>query len=87
MKTATGFEYEIDKKAINNMELIDAIAELEENPENVVALSKVTTMLLGKETKKRLYEHVRNADGIVTIDAAMTEIVDIFNGGDADLKK
>ena len=87
MKTATGFEYEIDKKAINNMELIDAIAELEENPENVVASSKVITMLLGKETKKRLYEHVRNADGIVTIDAAMTEIADIFNGGDADLKK
>ena len=61
--------------------------KLEENPENVVASSRVITMLLGKETKKRLYEHVRNADGIVTIDAVMTEIADIFNGGDADLKK
>ena len=87
MKTATGFEYEINKKALNNMELIDALAEIEDNPENLTASVKVITLLLGKEGKKRLYNHVREADGCVPIEKVMAEVTDIFNGGSDDLKK
>ena len=75
MKTASGFEFEIEDGVLDNMELLDAIAELEENP---LKLTKVVKLLLGEETKERLYDHVRNDKGRVPADALSTEVADIF---------
>lgn len=75
MKTASGFEFEIEDGVLDNMELLDAIAELEENP---LKLTKVVKLLLGEETKERLYDHVRNDKGRVPAEALSTEVVDIF---------
>lgn len=75
MKTASGFEFEIEDGVLDNMELLDAIAELEENP---LKLTKVVKLLLGEKTKERLYDHVRNEKGRVPADALSTEVADIF---------
>ena len=75
MKTASGFEFEIEDGVLDNMELLDAIAELEENP---LKLTKVVKLLLGEETKDRLYDHVRNEKGRVPAEALSTEVADIF---------
>lgn len=75
MKTASGFEFEIEDGVLDNMELLDAIAELEENP---LKLTKVVKLLLGEETKERLYDHVRNDKGRVPAEALSTEVADIF---------
>ncbi len=75
MKTASGFEFEIEDGVLDNMELLDAIAELEENP---LKLTKVVKLLLGEETKERLYDHVRNEKGRVPAEALSTEVADIF---------
>lgn len=75
MKTASGFEFEIEDGVLDNMELLDAIAELEENP---LKLTKVVKLLLGDETKERLYDHVRNEKGRVPAEALSTEVADIF---------
>lgn len=78
MKTATGFEYEVDAKALNNMELLDAFADLQMDETNVAALVSIITLLLGKEAKKRLYDHVRDEDGRVPVDKVSAEMVEIF---------
>ena len=76
-KTDTGFDFEIDDKALDNMELLDAIAEVDAD-ENPLAISRVISLLLGKEQKKMLYEHCRADDGRVPIDALVKEVANIF---------
>lgn len=80
--TKTGFKYEIGEDVLNNYELVEAIAGIDDNP---LLLTKVLDMLLGDRVK-RLKEHVRNDDGVVTINALMLEVQDIFSGG-AQIKK
>lgn len=74
--TSSGFEFEIDDAVINDMELIDAIADsMDDNP---LAFSKVCAKLLGSEQRKKLYDHVRE-NGRVPLEKISTEITDIFN--------
>ena len=74
-KTESGFEFEIEERALDNYELMEVIAEADENP---MLVPKILTMLLG-EDKKRLIEHVREDDGIVPADKMMEELSDIFS--------
>lgn len=77
MKTGSGFEFEIAETTLNNMELVDALAEADEG--NHLAISRVCTLLLGKEQKKKLYDHVRLEDGSVPIDAVTNILVEIIS--------
>lgn len=73
--TSSGFEFEIDDAVIDDMELIDAIADsMDDNP---LAFSKVCAKLLGSEQRKKLYDHVRE-NGRVPLEKISTEITDIF---------
>lgn len=74
-KTKSGFEYSIDSNVMDNMELLDAVAEIDGNP---LALSKVLKMVLGDEQRKALYDHLRQEDGRVPVKAVSEEITDIF---------
>lgn len=73
--TSSGFETEIKETTLDNMEFVDALAELNENE---LAISKVIVMLLGKENKKRLYDHIRRDDGTVPVEKATAEISEIL---------
>ncbi len=75
--TTSGFAYEVPESALDNMELVDAISESEQNP---VALSTILQLLLGQEQKKRLYDHLRTETGTVPVEAVSTAIADIFSG-------
>lgn len=81
--TKSGFEFEIDEVRLNDMEFLDALAETQED---VLAFSKVNTMLLGTEQKKRLYDHLRDDNGHVPIEAMKEAIEDIFKSSGEDLK-
>lgn len=76
-KTSTGFVYKINENALNNFELLDLFAEVDENP---LLLPKVLSKLLGEETKKALYDHVRLEDGTVPVDKVSNELMEIING-------
>lgn len=80
-KTTSGFEYEIPKKRLKNFELVEAIAEEETDPTAVV---KIVNLLLG-DAAKSLKEHVRDAEGIVDVEAIGVEIKEIFES-QKDLK-
>ena len=75
-KTTSGFEFEVDEKRLDDMELVEAIAESDTNP---IAIMRVIKLLLGDEQKQRLYDHLRTDDGRVPIKAATTAVVEIFN--------
>ena len=79
-KTSAGFVYEVDPVVLDDMELVEDLAEVDENP---LKLPKVITTVLGKEQKKAFYDFYRK-DGRVsigTISAAFVEILSTSNQG------
>lgn len=72
--TSTGFQFEIDKKRLNNYELVEALGELDTNP---LVLPKVVRLILGSQAED-LKNHVRDEDGLVSVDAMSQEIKEIF---------
>lgn len=82
--TESGLKLDIDENIFDDMELIDALAELKENP---IAISTVVKMMFGAEGKKQLYEHCRNEKGRVETARVNDEIADIFRKMTEKLKK
>ena len=76
-KTKTSFEYEIDKKILNDYELLEEIDNIGKNPLIIIKLLK---RLLKEEQLEKLKEHIRNEEGIVTLDKMEKELIDIFDG-------
>lgn len=74
--TDSGFKFNVHDKVLNNMELVEAIAEVDTNP---LRLPGLLTMLLGDEQKKKLYDHVRIKDGSVPMDKVAAEVVAILH--------
>jgi len=81
---ANGFKYEVDENVLDDMRLVDAIAEAED--ENPLKVSKVMTMVLGKEQKERLYKHLENESGRVPVKTAMNALMEIFEAMGEDGK-
>ncbi len=77
-KLKSGFEYKIEDHVLDNMELLDAVSKVDENP---MVLSKVLKMLLGTEQRKNLYDHLRDPEkGNVPITAVSAAVAEIFSG-------
>lgn len=76
VKTSSGFEIELAEETMNNMELLDALADLSAG--DGIQLCRIIPMVLGKEGKKSLYEHLRLPDGRVPADAVDREVGEIL---------
>lgn len=74
--TASGFAYEVEKAAMENMELLELLAENGE--ENLLIYPKLTEMIFGKEQKQALYAHLRNEKGRVPINEVVNAVKDVF---------
>lgn len=81
-KTKTGFQYEFDEKILKNYELVELLAEVDDDP---LVLPKIFKMLLGDRVEE-LKDHVRDSDGVVDIEKMLTEFQDIFST-QVELKK
>lgn len=81
-KTPSGFTYEIEKRRLDDMELLELISEADENP---VLMPKVLSKLLGKKQKKRLYDFCREKNGNVPVEKTVRVMEEIFR--DSPLKK
>lgn len=82
--TKSGFKFKIDTDVMDNMEVLDAVAETDSG--NPMAISKLLNLMLGDD-KQQLYDHVRTEDGRVPISAIGDEIAEIFNAlGEAEKK-
>ena len=74
-ETKSGFRYEFPKENLDNYELVEIIAEAQENP---LLFPKMVNLLLGKEQTEKLKEHLRNENGIVSTEKTSQEIMEIF---------
>lgn len=80
-ETRSGFQFEVEENALDNMELVDALAEAD--GDSPMAVSKVVLMLLGKEQRQKLYDHLRAEDGrvpVVAVSEAMEDVLKAFGG-------
>lgn len=76
-KTESGFEFEIEEAQLDDMEFMEALSDVQDDP---LAFPKVCRMLLGEEQKKKLYDHLRDENGkvpIAAVNEAITEIMTI----------
>ena len=72
--TASGFDFEIDPEVTHDMEWVDIAGDVEDKPQK---FGKFIEMTLGKDQKKRLYDHVRQ-NGRVTVEAVSSEFAEIL---------
>ena len=74
--TKSGFLFEVDENALNDMELVDVLAD--DTMDDGFRMSHVVRKLLGDQQRRALYDHVRTEDGRVPVDAVVAEVEDIF---------
>ncbi len=72
--TKTGFSFDISMERMENYEVVETIAEIDENP---LVLPRLLKLLLGDQVAA-LKDHVRGEDGIVPTQKLMDEVRDIF---------
>lgn len=75
-RTNSGFDYEITETRLDNMELVDALAEAQSN---LFKVGTVVKLLLGPEQQKKLYDYLRLEDGTVPSGRVSEEVLEIFN--------
>lgn len=81
-KTKTGFEYEFDENLFKDYELVELLAEVDDNP---LVLPQIFKKLIGDRVKD-LKDHVRDENGVVDIEKMVAEFEDIMST-QASLKK
>lgn len=75
VKTSSGFEYEIDEENLNDMRLLDLVAEISNG--DTTKLPLMISMVLGDQ-KEKLYKNLEDEKGRVPIQKADDEITEIF---------
>ena len=65
IKIECGFACEIQENVLDNMELLELLVDVEEG--RPAALIPSLDMILGKEKRKELYDHLRTDDGRVPV--------------------
>lgn len=83
--TKSGFEFEISDEALNDMELIDALADVTSG-RDTLQVSFAVRKLFGDEQRKRLYDHVRTESGNVPMDK-IWEMIDEIMASSEEGKK
>lgn len=82
-KTTSGFSYEIDERILDDYELVEMVANIDDD---FTVFPKLLNKLLGKKQMESLKSHVKNSSGYVSIEKMTEELFDIF-GNSEQLKK
>lgn len=78
-KTSSGFEYEIDEKALDDMRILDMVVAISNG--DLTQLSPLMTKVLGNDQREKLYEHIEKRYGRASIKAVSDELTEIFSQG------
>jgi hypothetical protein len=74
--TKTGFQYEVDDKKVDDYELLELLAAVEED---VTKYPKLFKFLLGEKQLSRLKEHLHKIDGYVSMKKIEKEVAYIIS--------
>jgi len=90
--TSTGFAFSFDEQNANDMRMIELIAISDDKDASefskLAASSKILELLLGKEQKEALYDHIGKAHegGRVPVEDLMAALKEIMTAGGDSLK-
>ena len=75
-KTKEGFEFEVNERVLKDMEFLDILHDVVSGDDEkaVNAYPELLNKILGKEQKQKLYDFIRDSEGIVSIEA-VSEVV------------
>lgn len=76
-KTKTGFEFEVEENVIDDMRIVEAVANIVNGTEPL-AVVMIVNKILGEQQKERLYQYLEESDGRVSIEKVSNAITDIF---------
>lgn len=76
-KTLTGFAFEIEDEARDDMEMLENLTAISKG--DLTVLPETLVMLLGEEQKKKLYDHCRGESGRVSSKKVMSEVKAMFD--------
>lgn len=90
--TSTGFHYSFDEQNLDDMRFVDVLTVVvDENSsllDKLAGTSKLLEMLLGKEQKAALYEHIgKEYNGRVPREALEKALEEIMNGAGEEAEK
>lgn len=74
--TRSGFSFEVNKNIGDNMELLEALADMSDK--DLLAMSRVCKIIFGEKQKKELYDYLRTEDGRVPVEGVNDAIKDVF---------
>lgn len=74
-KTQSGFAYKLDESKLDDMEILEFLAEIDDD---MTKLPKLLELFLGKEQKQELYDFVKKSDGHVSITSTQKILMEIF---------
>lgn len=77
VKTEEGLEIEVIDNAFNNIETLDALADL--SADDPFAITRLSNILFSKEEKKKLYDFYRDENGVISIERYSKVLVDIMS--------
>lgn len=86
-KTASGFSFNIDDDARDDMELLETITMIDKGHHELVP--DALTMMLGEPQKKKLYDFCRSKSGRVSATKVFQTLKEIFTTireSESDLK-
>jgi len=75
-ETNTGFEFSLGDDVMDDYELLEVLSSIDTGDYTLVP--KMVEMLLGKEQKESLKDHLRNKNGKVSVKGMMEEVMEIF---------
>ena len=75
--TDTGFKCDVNRDALNDVELLDDIIDM--NNGELISVHRIVDKVIGKEQRAALYDHVRDDKGVVKLDAISAELTNIFD--------
>lgn len=75
-ETKSGFKFEIEESALDDWELLSALADVDEGKIGMV--TKIPKMLLGEDQAKELVNHLRESNGRVPASKMSEAIKDIL---------
>ena len=81
-RTNDGFEIELDENVLDDAELMDALGGMQDG--DVFDMGRLTVRLLGKDGRKKLYDHLRTPEGrvpVAKVADALGELMNSFTAG------
>lgn len=75
-KTKSGFHYQIPEDVYDDIELVEALAQMYTG--DLTAVPTVIEMVLGKDQKKKLYDHLRDERGRTRATLVMKEVEEML---------